>query len=144
MEGPRLEGKIAVVTGGGTGLGRALVLALAERGADVAFSFHASARGADEVAAAVRDQRLRGAGGGGAGRGRPAREQRRRLPQGGAGGADGGRAGRGLRRQRQGGGDGVAGGRSAHAAARGRVDRERRQPGRAAAVAVVSGLLRDQ
>jgi 7-alpha-hydroxysteroid dehydrogenase len=54
MEGPRLEGKIAVVTGGGTGLGRALVLALAERGADVAFSFHASARGADEAAAAVR------------------------------------------------------------------------------------------
>ena len=54
MVEPRLEGKIAVVTGGGTGLGRALVLALAERGADVAFSFHASARGADETAAAVR------------------------------------------------------------------------------------------
>jgi NAD(P)-dependent dehydrogenase (short-subunit alcohol dehydrogenase family) len=54
MEGPRLEGKIAVVTGGGTGLGRAVVLALAERGADVAFSFHASARGAEEAAAAVR------------------------------------------------------------------------------------------
>jgi 7-alpha-hydroxysteroid dehydrogenase len=54
MVEPRLEGKIAVVTGGGTGLGRALVLALAERGADVAFSFHASARGADEAAAAVR------------------------------------------------------------------------------------------
>src|SRR5258708_30676313 len=54
MVEPRLEGKIAVVTGGGTGLGRALVLALAERGADVAFSFLASARGADEAAAAVR------------------------------------------------------------------------------------------
>jgi len=54
MEGPRLEGKIAVVTGGGTGLGRALVLALAERGADVAFSFQTSARGADEAAAVVR------------------------------------------------------------------------------------------
>src|SRR6187549_556828 len=54
MEGPRLEGKIAVVTGGGTGLGRAVVLALAERGADVAFSFHASARGAEEAAASVR------------------------------------------------------------------------------------------
>jgi len=54
MEGPRLEGKIAVVTGGGTGLGRALVLALAERGADVAFSFWKSARGAQETAAAVR------------------------------------------------------------------------------------------
>ena len=54
MEGPRLEGKIAVVTGGGTGLGRALVLGLAERGADVAFSFWKSARGAQETAAAVR------------------------------------------------------------------------------------------
>ena len=54
MEGPRLEGKIAVVTGGGTGLGRALVLALAERGADVAFSFQKSARGARETEAAVR------------------------------------------------------------------------------------------
>ncbi|HET6899942.1 MAG TPA: SDR family NAD(P)-dependent oxidoreductase, partial [Vicinamibacteria bacterium] len=54
MEGPRLEGKVAVVTGGGTGLGRAMVLALAERGADVAFSFRKSARGARETEAAVR------------------------------------------------------------------------------------------
>ena len=54
MVEPRLEGKIAVVTGGGTGLGRALVLALAERGADVAFSFRSSARGAQEASAAVR------------------------------------------------------------------------------------------
>ena len=58
MEGPRLEGKIAFVTGGGTGLGRAVVLALAERGADVAFSFHASTRGAEETVAAVREHAL--------------------------------------------------------------------------------------
>jgi len=50
----RLQGKIAVVTGGGKGLGRALALALAEAGADVAFSFRESARGAEESAAAVR------------------------------------------------------------------------------------------
>jgi NAD(P)-dependent dehydrogenase (short-subunit alcohol dehydrogenase family) len=54
MGEPRLEGKIAVVTGGGTGLGRAVVLALAERGADVAFSFRASSEGAQSAAAAVR------------------------------------------------------------------------------------------
>jgi NAD(P)-dependent dehydrogenase (short-subunit alcohol dehydrogenase family) len=54
MGEPRLEGKVAVVTGGATGLGRALVLALAQRGADVAFSYRASSRGADEASAAVR------------------------------------------------------------------------------------------
>jgi NAD(P)-dependent dehydrogenase (short-subunit alcohol dehydrogenase family) len=54
MGEPRLEGKIAAVTGGGTGLGRALVLALAEHGADVAFSFRASSSGAREAAEAVR------------------------------------------------------------------------------------------
>jgi NAD(P)-dependent dehydrogenase (short-subunit alcohol dehydrogenase family) len=51
---PLLQDKIAVVTGGGRGLGRALVEALAHAGADVAFSFRESADGAAETADAVR------------------------------------------------------------------------------------------
>src|SRR5215510_8427547 len=47
-------GKIVAVTGGGKGLGRALVRAFAEAGADVAFSFHESSRGAAEAAEALR------------------------------------------------------------------------------------------
>jgi glucose 1-dehydrogenase len=54
MGDPRLRGKVAVVTGGGRGLGRALVEALAAEGADVAFSYHRSRDGAEEAAGVVR------------------------------------------------------------------------------------------
>jgi NAD(P)-dependent dehydrogenase (short-subunit alcohol dehydrogenase family) len=43
MNERELAGKCALVTGGTRGIGRAVVFALAERGADVAFSYHSSA-----------------------------------------------------------------------------------------------------
>ncbi len=53
-----LEGKVAIVTGGDQGLGRAIGLALAEAGADVAVASASpgEARAVAEVAQAVRDQ----------------------------------------------------------------------------------------
>src|SRR5260370_37823707 len=44
-----LQGRIALVTGGGTRLGRAIAEGLARAGADIAVHFHRSAEGADST-----------------------------------------------------------------------------------------------
>ncbi len=51
-----LSGKSAVVTGGSRGIGRAIVLQLAEQGADVAFSFRGNAEAAAEVVEQVKQK----------------------------------------------------------------------------------------
>ncbi len=55
MEPPRrLEGRFALVTGAGRGLGSAIALGLAREGAHVAVHYRSSAQGAEAVAAAIR------------------------------------------------------------------------------------------
>jgi 3-oxoacyl-[acyl-carrier protein] reductase len=55
MNSQPLDGKVALITGASSGIGRACALALADAGAAVALGFSSNARGANEVAALVRD-----------------------------------------------------------------------------------------
>lgn len=50
-----LSGKVAVVTGGSRGIGRACALLLGQRGAKVAVNYHSSAEAAEEVVAAIKN-----------------------------------------------------------------------------------------
>jgi NAD(P)-dependent dehydrogenase (short-subunit alcohol dehydrogenase family) len=56
MIDPDLSGRTALVTGSARGIGRELVLALADQGADVAVHYRTSEAAADEVAAAARER----------------------------------------------------------------------------------------
>ncbi len=51
----KLEGKNAVVTGGGRGVGRAISLAFAKQGANIVVNYTSNSKAADEVVAMVKD-----------------------------------------------------------------------------------------
>lgn len=53
----RLDGRVALVTGGSRGIGRAIAIALAAEGAKVAFNYHTNEAAAQETLAAMRAAR---------------------------------------------------------------------------------------
>src|SRR2546428_12101555 len=56
-----LDGKVALVTGASSGIGRAIALAYAAAGADVALTYRTNRRGADETADGARSAGRRAA-----------------------------------------------------------------------------------
>lgn len=50
----KLQGKTAIVTGGGRDIGRACVMELAAQGANVAINYHSSSEGADSAVAEIK------------------------------------------------------------------------------------------
>src|SRR5256886_8905351 len=53
--GPTLTGKVVLITGASSGIGRAMALACAEAGADLALTNRANQRAADDTAERVRE-----------------------------------------------------------------------------------------
>jgi 3-oxoacyl-(acyl-carrier-protein) reductase len=51
-----LSGKICLVTGGSRGIGRAIVMAMAKAGADVAFTYHVAKEKADALAKSIEEE----------------------------------------------------------------------------------------